>query len=82
MNFLIAGVCLILSGLLMRWMDKKFQRAPLIELMRFPGNDAAGAKYIKKRDAGGYAARPARPVRVQPEPVDLSRWLDDGGAIN
>lgn len=61
MNFLAAGLFLIASGLLMRWLDRVCRRAPLIELMRFPGNDRAAKNYDARLKAAGGA--PVRNVR-------------------
>lgn len=61
MNFLAAGLFLIASGLLMRWLDRVCSRAPMHELMRYPGTDAAIANYERRRDALGLGA--ARNVR-------------------
>lgn len=62
MSGLLIGVgFLVLSGLLMRWMDRAFKRPPLIELTRFTTNEAATSAYEARRDALGHGT--ARNVR-------------------
>jgi hypothetical protein len=54
--FLTAGLCLIASALLMRWLDRWCRPVPLVELMRHTNNDAAIAAYETRRDALGHGA--------------------------
>jgi ABC-type sugar transport system substrate-binding protein len=83
MNVLIGLAFLAAAALLMRWMERTWGKSgKYVELMRFAGNEAAKRGYENLRDVGGHAARPSRPQRIHPDPVQLSQWLDDGGAVN
>lgn len=57
MSFLIAGLCLIVSALIVATLDRWTRPVPLIELMRFAGNDKHIEAYITRRDALGHGAR-------------------------
>jgi hypothetical protein len=59
--FLIAGLCLIASALIVRLLDRWCRPVPLIELMRWQGNDDARARYDARMKAAGHA--PVRNVR-------------------
>ena len=52
----LAGLCLAASALIVRLLDRWCRPVPLIELMRFPGNEAARVAYETRRDALGHGA--------------------------
>jgi hypothetical protein len=54
--FLIAGLCLIASALIVCALDRWCRPVPLVELMRHTTNDAAIAAYETRRDALGHGA--------------------------
>lgn len=56
-----AGACLIAACLLMAWLDRVCKRAPLIELMRWSGNEDGKRRYDARLKAAGEA--PVRNVR-------------------
>jgi hypothetical protein len=56
-----AGLFLAAAALLVRWLDRVCSRAPMHQLMRFPGNDEALRSYQRRMDAAGEA--PVRNVR-------------------
>jgi hypothetical protein len=57
MNLIVAGLFIAASALLIRWLDGMCRRAPLVELTRHPGTEAAIRNYEARRDALGHGAR-------------------------